>query len=144
VALRWIHESPACWDRAKAELIAKTPAGSLAVEPGREGEVVPGEWWRAEDGSTVVGYGRMDEIWGEAQILVAVDPAAQKRGVGSFILEQLEGEALRRGFRYLYNVVPETHPDGGSVTRWLEKRGFRASEDGKELRRTVRARPQQG
>ncbi len=138
MAWQWIHERPARWDRAKASIVGGAPAGTFPVEGRREGDLLPDEWWRVEDGGAVVGYGWMDESWGEAQILLAVDPQAQRRGVGTFILDQLEREALKRGFRYLTNVVPPTHPNGPAVTEWLEKHGFRASEDGRELRRTVR------
>lgn len=141
MARDWIHEQPPRWDEAKSSILGAVPAGAFPMEKRTTGELLPGEWWRVEDEGAVVGYGWMDEVWGEAQILLAVDPRTQRRGIGTFILDRLESEALRRGFRYLYNVIPPTHPEPAAVSRWLGKRGFRASEDGRELRRMVRNRP---
>ena len=91
-----------------------------------------------EDGA-VVGYGWMDATWGDAEILLVVDPARQKRGAGGFILENLEREAARHGLNYMYNVVPPTHPDREGITKWLSSRGFVRSHDDESLRRRVRA-----
>src|SRR3990172_5667652 len=128
MARQWIHEKPGCWDSRKAAILGGAPTGAFPAEKRNEGDLLPGEWWRVEDEGAVVGYGWMDEVCGEAQVLLAVDPLSQGHGIGTFILDQLEKEALRRGFRYMYNVVPPTHPEGNRVSRWLGKRGFRASE----------------
>ena len=138
---RWISESPAYWDEDKARVIGAAPAGvfdrrfrSCAI-----GELLPGQWWRAEEGGHVVGYGWLDVSWGDAEILLAAAPDARGRGVGSFILDHLESEARARGLNYLYNLVRPTHPDGDRVTAWLVKRGFRPADDG-NLLRAVRGR----
>ena len=73
-----------------------------------------------EDDGEVVGYGWMDTTWGEAEILLAVDPAAQANGVGSFILDHLEKEASAAGLNYMYNVVRDGHPEPEAITAWLE------------------------
>ncbi len=135
----WIHETPARWDPTKAAILGGAPEGAFPADERKHGDLLPGEWWRVEDDGAVVGYGWMDEVWGESQVLLAVDPRVRASGIGTFILDQLEREALKRGFRYLYNVVAPTHPDGQAVSRWLVRRGFRASEDGRELRRKVRS-----
>lgn len=134
---QWIEEKPAYWDPAKENVIGGAPSGSFPPMTQAPGDVLPGEWWRAEEDGAVVGYGWMDETWGEALILLAVAPEAKRRGLGSFILDRLETAAAKRGFRYMYNVVPPGHPEGAAVRRWLEKRGFKASEDGRQLRRTI-------
>ena len=79
----------------------------------------------------------MDTVWGDAEVLVAVDPSDHGRGVGTFVFDQLEREAAKRGLHYLHNVVRPTHPDAEEITSWLERRGFKASSDGL-LRRRVR------
>jgi ribosomal protein S18 acetylase RimI-like enzyme len=137
MTLGWIAErSPVRWDADKRRIVGGAPPGMFdsRYRAAVEGDVVPGDWWRVEDGSRVVGYGWLDVVWGDAEILLATDPDARGRGVGSFILEHLEEEARRRGLNYLYNVVRPTHPQGQELTRWLVKRGFRASEDGRLLR----------
>jgi len=141
VSLRWIRDNPARWDVHKAKIVGGAPVGvfDTRYRACREGDLIPCEWWRVERDGEVVGFGWLDVVWGDAEILLATDPEAAGSGVGGFILEQLEAEASSRGLRYLYNVVRPTHPRAAEVTRWLEKRGFHASEDGR-LTRGVPAR----
>jgi len=132
---RWIHEAPARWDAGKEAVLGGAPAGALDVEALRGAGILPGDWWRVEEDGRTVAYGFMDAVWGDAEILVAAGPGAQGQGVGAYVLERLEEEARARGLRYLYNVVPPTHPRGAEVTRWLTSRGFKSSEEGGVLRR---------
>ena len=132
---RWIHEAPARWDADKDAVLGDAPAGTFELEALRRPGILPGDWWRVEEDGHAVAYGFMDAVWGDAEILVAVGPEAQGRGLGGFVLERLEEEARARGLRYLYNVVPPAHPRGGEVTRWLTSRGFKPSEEGGVLRR---------
>ena len=131
----WIHEAPARWDADKEAVLGGAPPGALDLEALRRADILPGDWWRVEEDGRTVAYGFMDAVWGDAEILVAVGPGAQGRGLGAFVLERLEEEARLRGLRYLYNVVRPTHPRGPEVTRWLTTRGFKASEEGGVLRR---------
>lgn len=139
-SLRWIHESPPLWDADKARIIGGAPAGVLAVGPYEIGDIVPGDWWRVEDEGGVVGYGWMDQSWGDAEILLAVEADGQRHGIGTFILDRLEAEAAARGINYLYNVVPDAHPDRAWLEHWLLRRGFIASQEGGLLRRMVHSR----
>jgi GNAT superfamily N-acetyltransferase len=138
MAFRWIHENPPVWDAAKARVIGAAPPGVFVLGPVSDGAVLPGDWWRVEDGAEIIAYGQMDHSWGDAEVLLAVDPGRQKGGVGTFILDRLEDEAHARGINYLYNVVPDAHPDHDGLTRWLQRRGFEASREGGLLRRAVR------
>ncbi len=101
------------------------------------GDLVAGEWFRVEDRGQVAGYGWMDCTWGDAEILLIVDPDHMRRGVGAFILDRLEQEAVARGLNYLYNEVRATHPRKNAVTTWLTRHGFRPNGDGL-LKRRVR------
>jgi N-acetylglutamate synthase-like GNAT family acetyltransferase len=138
--LAWSRESPPLWDADKARIIGGAPAGVFSLGPFKAGDVVPGDWWRVEDDRRVVGYGWMDHSWGDAEILLAVDPAGQRGGVGTFILDRLEDEAAGRGINYLYNVVPDAHPNRAWLEHWLRRRGFVASQEGGLLKRTVQSR----
>lgn len=138
MAFRWIHENPPVWDAGKARVIGAAPEGVFSLGPVAEGSVLPGDWWRVDDGAETIAYGQMDHSWGDAEVLLAVDPVRQKSGVGTFILDRLEAEASARGINYLYNVVPAAHPDHDGLTRWLRRRGFEASKEGGLLRRAVR------
>ncbi len=138
-ALRWIRESPAHWDEEKDRLIKGAPAGIFSSRLPRVGAVSPGEWWRVDAEGRTVGYGWMDVIWGDAEVLLVVDPARQREGIGAWILDRLDEEAAARGVNYLYNVVRPTHPDRAGITRWLSSRGFRPDSDGDVLKRRVRA-----
>lgn len=126
----WVHESPPLWDAEKRRIVGSLPEVFPALAALPEGEVLPGDWWRAEQGGQVVGYGWMDATWGDAEILLAVAPAAQQAGVGSSIVERLAEETRQRGFRYLYNVVPARHPAPEKLKAWLVARGFRDEGDG--------------
>jgi GNAT superfamily N-acetyltransferase len=137
MSLDWIRENPPYWDRHKAAILGAAPPGVFDFGAYREGDVLPGEWWRVEEGGAVLGYGWMDCTWGDAEILLAVDAAQRGRGVGTFILDHLEREARARGLNYLYNEVRPTHPDPKGITRWLEKRKFKRSPGDRLLRRPV-------
>jgi GNAT superfamily N-acetyltransferase len=139
MALTWIRESRATWDDDKQRIIGGAP-GVFAVAASAPGTVLPGDWWRVEDGGRTVGYGWMDYSWGDAEVLLAVDAAGQSRGVGTFVLDRLDEEAAARGLNYLYNVIPAGHPDPAALKRWLLQRGFAGSKDGDLFKRTVQAR----
>lgn len=144
MALKWIQESPPYWDADKARIVGGAGAGifDAALTEQDEGTLLPSDWWRVEEDGRIVGYGWMDVTWGDAEILLAVEPEARGHGVGTFILERLETEARERGLHYIYNVVSETHPLHAEVTAWLRARQFTASEDGKLLRAVVQAAAQ--
>ncbi|MEQ1565690.1 MAG: GNAT family N-acetyltransferase [Myxococcota bacterium] len=149
--LQWVTDgSPARWDDDKERVIRAPKAAvfpSLAsVAPG---SALAGDWWRVTDGGRTVGYAWMDVTWGDAEVLLAVDPSTQRHGVGTFALDRLDREAGRRGVRYLYNVVPAAHPEPAALASWLERRGFVSADHtdaaepagrGQLLRRQVRAR----
>ena len=136
MALRWVRENPALWDESKARIVGGAPAGAFDLPARRSGEILPGDWWRVEDGSRVVGYGWMDLTWGDGEMLLVVAAEQRGQGVGTFVLEALEREAAAQGVNYLYNVVRETHPERDRVTAWLRARGFEAHGEG-QLRRRV-------
>ncbi|MDH3785814.1 MAG: GNAT family N-acetyltransferase, partial [Acidobacteriota bacterium] len=127
--LQWIHEEPAQWDADKQRLIGDAAEGIFAMAPQSPGELVAGEWWRVEADGKTVGFGWLDTVWGDAEVLLAVDPESRRGGVGSFIMEQLALEAHGRQLNYLYNVVRPTHPDRESLRNWLIQRGFKPSSE---------------
>ncbi len=137
MSLSWIAESPARWDADKERIIGGAPSGVFALS-GTEGSLVPGDWWRVEHNGAVIGYGWMDVTWGYAPVLVAVDPAAQDKGTGRFVMDKLAAEAKERGLHYIFNVIPASHPDTIGLKQFLEKCGFQSSEaDPRMLRRRV-------
>ena len=134
--LAWIAEPNPLWDAEKSRIVGSAPSGAIDVGVKEAGRPLPGDWWRVEMEGRAVGYGWMDTTWNGAEILLAVDPSAQRSGVGTFILDRLEDEAAARNLNYLYNVVRPTHPKASEIATWLERRGFVASGDG-DLRRQV-------
>ena len=144
MSLAWIHETPAEWDAGKATVVGGAPDGIFRDFPFKDGELIPGEWWRVESDGKLAGYGWMEYDWAEAEITLAVAPEFRGSGVGTFILDQLEKEAASRGLNYLYNVVRESHPDREQVTRWLEARRFGHSHDDDRLVRRVEHAAQPG
>ena len=132
----WIRERPASWDAGKQRVIGDAPKGIFDRRYGEaaDGERLPGDWWRVERAGQTLGYGWMDIVWGDAEILMAVAEDARDTGLGSFILEHLANEARSRGVNYVYNVVRPTHPEAPRLRAWLTKRGFKASDDGSLIR----------
>ena len=142
--LAWVAEpQPARWDEDKARIVGDEAEGVFRSQYAgfKTGDIIPGTWFRVERDGEVVGYGWMDLIWGNAEILVATRPDARGRGVGSFVLEKLRDEASSAGMKYVTNVVRQTHPEKDRVTQWLEKRGFAAGEDGRLFRALSRSIP---
>ena len=136
LVLEWIRETPARWDPDKERVLGGLGPELFGLGAPTDGDALADEWWRAEAGGRVVGYGRLDDTWGDAEILVLVAPEDRRTGVGRFILERLEREAATRGLAYIYNVVPAGHPDPESVTDWLAAHGFSPTSAG-ELRKKV-------
>ena len=140
MAFEWIREPLPLWDEGKERIIGSSPPGVFAISGSARGAVLPGDWWRVQDAGRVVGYGWMDYSWGDAEVLLAVDPGDRARGVGTFILDRLDEEAAARGLNYLYNVIPPRHPDKDGLKGWLLQRGFVGAQDGDLFKRTVHAR----
>jgi len=134
-----MRENPPIWDADKRRIILGAAEGIFGETYGHlsEGAIVPGEWWRVESGGKTVGYGWLDAVFGNAEILLATDPAARGQGIGSFIVEHLDTEARARGLNYLYNVIQATHPSPDELKRWLEARGFSGKTDGRLLKRAT-------
>ncbi|WP_433507352.1 GNAT family N-acetyltransferase [Pseudonocardia halophobica] len=132
----WTKEAPARWDAAKAAAFGDLPPALFGLGTPADGDPLADEWWRAEDGRGVIGYGRLDDSWGDAEILIIVHPDRRGAGLGSVVLDHLEREAGRRHLNYVYNVVPLTHPDREEISAWLRAHGFEEKADG-ELRKRV-------
>src|SRR6476620_1671469 len=134
--LRWVKDDDPRWDDDRERVFATVPAGVFAAGSRRSGERLPSDWWRVEDGDRVVGYGWLDDVWGDAEILLAVEEPARGTGAGAFALARLEDEAAARGLNYVVNVVRDTHPDREAVTRWFLAHGLTGTDDGR-LRKQV-------
>jgi ribosomal protein S18 acetylase RimI-like enzyme len=131
--LTWTHEDSPTWDADKQRVVGSAPEGALDLSYA-DGDALPGDWWaaRTSDGA-VVGYGWLDATWGgDAEILLAVDAASQRQGVGSFVIDRLEHEAASRGLNYVYNTVRASHPDRDDLHDWLAVRGYRGSTGGQD------------
>jgi N-acetylglutamate synthase-like GNAT family acetyltransferase len=133
----WIREAPAYWDERKAAMFEDLDPNLFGIRATEAGSPIGDEWWRVEGDGEVLGYGRLDESWGDAEVLVVVSPAVRRTGVGAFILDRLAGEADARHLNYVYNVVPRKHPYARDVERWLIASGFTEAGDG-EYRKAVR------
>ena len=132
----WVRETPARWDKTKADVLGELSPELFGLGRPTEGDALADEWWRVEDDGEVLGYGRLDDTWGDAEILMLVAPERRARGIGSFILSRLEAEAAARDVNYIYNVVPQRHPDPESVIDFLTAHGFEPTEIG-ELRKRI-------
>src|SRR3954447_11180665 len=134
--LRWVHDEDPRWDDDRRRLFAAVPEGVFGTEARAPGEPLSSDWWRVERDGRVVGCGWLDDVWGDAEILLAVDEGERRSGVGAFVVDHLEKEAAARGLNYVVNVGRESPPPGAASPAWLERRGFAASEDGR-LRKRV-------
>ncbi|SNR29795.1 GNAT family N-acetyltransferase [Blastococcus mobilis] len=134
--LAWVKDDDPRWDADRERIFATVPEGVFRAEARTPGERLSSDWWRVEDGGRVVGYGWLDDVWGDAEILLAVEEAARGTGAGAFALARLEEEAAARGLNYVLNVVRDTHPDRTAVTEWFLAHGFTGTEDGR-LRKRV-------
>ena len=134
--LTWVKDDDPRWDADRERVFATVPDGVFRAEARTPGERLSSDWWRVEDGGRVVGYGWLDDVWGDAEILLAVEEGARGTGAGAFALARLEEEAAARGLNYVLNVVRDTHPDRTAVTEWFLAHGFTGTEDGR-LRKRV-------
>ena len=127
------------WDADKQRLFDDAALRSVGMDPSRDGARSPtnGGGWSpttarssATAGSTASGGTRRSRS--------SSIPAHRGEGIGAFVLDRLEDEAHKRGLNYIYNVVPDTHPDRAWMTGWLEQHGLHESSQG-DLRRQVGA-----
>lgn len=143
--LTWSHQPDPRWDADKQRVIGSAPDGVFDLSFA-DGASLPGDWWKVStsDGS-VVGFGWLDATWGgDAEILLAVDTAAQEKGVGSFVISRLEDEAAARGLNYVYNTVRNSHPERDDLHDWLAVRGYLGGTSDTTLRKRVGADAQRG
>jgi GNAT superfamily N-acetyltransferase len=138
MGLRWTKEELPHWDARKRAVFGADRSDVFGLGAQKEGGVLADEWWRVEDGAETVGFGRLDSLWGDAEILLAVAPDRRGRGVGKFVLGHLELEAGHRGLNYVYNTVRKGVPERAMVTEWLKRQGFTDRGEG-ELRKRVAA-----
>jgi N-acetylglutamate synthase-like GNAT family acetyltransferase len=134
--LNWVKDDDAAWDADRERVFATVPDGVFRAESRTPGERLSSDWWRVEADGHVVGYGWLDDVWGDAEILLAVEESARGTGAGAFALARLEEEAAARGLNYVVNVVRDTHPDRDAVTAWFLAHGFTGTDDGR-LRKRV-------
>ena len=136
MSLTWNAEKHAVWDANKRRIIGGAPPGIFDARFARleEGDGLPCDWWRVDEDGRPVAYAWLDAVWGDAEVVLAVDEAARGHGVGTFALDHLEREARERGLNYLYNTVRPTHPERETVGAWFQERGFAGSEDGSLMR----------
>jgi GNAT superfamily N-acetyltransferase len=135
----WVKEDLPRWDADKQRVFDDVALLSVGMDRPADGASLADEWWHVVgDGGAIAGYGWLDSEWGDAQITFFVDPAHRGDGIGEFVLDHLEAEARKRGLNYIYNVVPDTHPDRPWMTGWLRSHGLEESAHG-DLRRRVGA-----
>jgi len=129
--LRWVKDDDPRWDADRDRVFATVAADVFPGLTRRIGDRLPSDWWRVEDGDRVVGYGWLDDVWGDAEILLAVEAPARGTGAGAFALSHLENEAAARGLNYVVNVVRDTHPERDMVSGWFLAHGFTGTDDGR-------------
>ncbi|WP_338750780.1 GNAT family N-acetyltransferase [Janibacter alittae] len=140
-SLTWEHEARPVWDAQKASIAASAPDGALVLDFA-EGAELPGDWFVARDGDAVVGFGFLDTTWGgDAEITLVVHAQRRGQGVGTFVMDHLEQEAGARGINYVYNTVPDAHPERDDVHDWLLVRGYKGSQGDASLRKHVGEKP---
>lgn len=135
-SLRWVKDDDPRWDADRERVFGTVPEGVFRAEARQTGDQLSGDWWRVEGPDRVIGYGWLDDVWGDAEILLAVEAGARGTGAGAFALARLEDEAAVRGLNYVVNVVRDTHPQREAVTAWFCAHGFAGTEDGR-LRKRV-------
>lgn len=136
----WSKEDRPTWDADKQRIFRPAELAAVGLTAPDTGDPLADEWWRASDeDGTVVGYGWLDNEWGDAQITFVVDRDRRGEGIGAFVVAALEAEAAAQGVNYIYNVVPDSHPDPEWMTGWLTGHGFTPGTG--DLRRRVRTTP---
>jgi hypothetical protein len=126
MTLTWTKENSPRWDADKERILGPAELAAVGLAAPAPGEPVANEWWRVSDGTQTAGYGWLDSEWGDARITFIVAPGLRGRGIGD-------------GLNYIYNVVPDSHPDGAWVKNWLSTHGFHEASRG-QLRRQVATR----
>ena len=70
--MEWVRETPARWDASKADVLGELSPELFGLGRPADGDALADEWWRVEQDGEVLGYGRLDETWGDAEVLMLV------------------------------------------------------------------------
>ena len=92
--LRWVHEDDPRWDDDRERVFATVPDGVFRAAGHAPGDRLESDWWRVERDGRVVGYGWLDDVWGDAEILLAVEEGARGSGAGRFALDRAASRLL--------------------------------------------------
>ena len=112
MSYHWHKEESPRWDADKQRIFGAAELAAAGCPPRRRARRSRTSGGGSlDDSGTVVGYGWLDSEWGDAQISFLVSGGRAGRGHRRFVVDRLEDEARRRGFNYIYNVVPASHPD---------------------------------
>jgi GNAT superfamily N-acetyltransferase len=126
--LRWVKDDDPRWDADRERVFAGLGADVFPGVVRQEGKHLASDWWRVEDGERVVGYGWLDDVWGDAEILLVVEERARGGGAGAFALAHLEGEAAARGLNYGSSGTGSPAPTtAGSTSRSVTRSATSAS-----------------
>ena len=81
-ALRWVREDDPTWDADKERVFSTVPDVVFPALARTRGDRLPSDWWRVEREDRVVAYGWLDDVWGDAEILLSVEEPARGSGAG--------------------------------------------------------------
>ena len=86
-------------------------------------QIAAGEVWIAEDGTTPLGYVRLEYLWGRVPYiaLIRVLPEHRGRGTGGALLSAVEQHASAEGHPWLYSSSQADEPEPQA---WHRRMGF--------------------
>ena len=136
--LRWVKDDDPRWDADRERVFATVPDGVFRPScPAAAASGCPATGGGSEAGRRVVGYGWLDDVWGDAEILLAVEDGARGTGAGAFALARLEDGGGRARTELRGQRGPR-HPSrprrSHRAGSW--RRGFAGTDDGR-LRKQV-------
>src|ERR1700761_8666115 len=96
--LQWIREDDPRWDADKQRLFGPAELAATALTPPVRGGPVADEWWHVADAAGGVGgLGLVGSEVGRGEITFNGRRDRRGEGIGEFIVDHLEAEAVARG-----------------------------------------------
>ena len=130
--LHLIKEDNPIWNLEKNRIFTSIDQGTFEYnlkELGL-GIALEHEWWKLVENKKVLGFGWINYTNDDFEISFVVYDDYTGKGLGSFIINELEKLGESKGYRKILAIVKETNPNSEKIIEYLYRKGYSFYIDG--------------